>query len=95
MNMAPYAGLCYAMFPYARLLCTAFSQFDMLVHGIYFYLIHYTGTIYLFGKTKHTSGAYVSCCVAVKNIYRQIFLLPRLNVSCLLFVIQLQYILYT
>ncbi|XP_067948026.1 DNA polymerase alpha catalytic subunit-like [Watersipora subatra] len=35
------------------------------------------GTIYLFGKTRSTSGDFVSCCVTIKQIYRQIFLLPR------------------
>ncbi|XP_066254764.1 DNA polymerase alpha catalytic subunit [Euwallacea similis] len=36
------------------------------------------GTVFLFGKTYcNKSKSYVSCCVAVKNIFRQIFLLPR------------------
>lgn len=36
------------------------------------------GTVYLFGKVWIESAkAYVSCCVAVKNIERRIFLLPR------------------
>ncbi|KAH1004660.1 hypothetical protein HUJ05_005446 [Dendroctonus ponderosae] len=36
------------------------------------------GTVFLFGKTYcKTSKAYVSCCVAIQNINRQIFLQPR------------------
>lgn len=36
------------------------------------------GSVFLFGKTYCSKlKQYVSCCVAVKNIYRQIFLLPR------------------
>lgn len=36
------------------------------------------GTVYLFGKVWiEAAKAYVSCSVAVKNIERQIFILPR------------------
>ncbi|XP_076255109.1 DNA polymerase alpha catalytic subunit [Rhynchophorus ferrugineus] len=36
------------------------------------------GTVFLFGKTFcEKKKMYASCCVAVKNLYRQIFLLPR------------------
>ncbi|XP_050308740.1 DNA polymerase alpha catalytic subunit [Anthonomus grandis grandis] len=35
------------------------------------------GTVFLFGKTYSTEQKkYVSCCVAIKNVERQIFLLP-------------------
>ncbi|KAF6204005.1 hypothetical protein GE061_002344 [Apolygus lucorum] len=36
------------------------------------------GVVYLFGKVSHSATQqYVSCCVVVRNIQRQIFLLPR------------------
>ncbi|XP_065671533.1 DNA polymerase alpha catalytic subunit isoform X2 [Hydra vulgaris] len=36
------------------------------------------GTVYLFGKVwNEVSKCYVSCCVAVKNIDRQLYILPR------------------
>ncbi|KAK0061049.1 DNA polymerase alpha catalytic subunit [Biomphalaria pfeifferi] len=39
---------------------------------------HQPGTVYLFGKVHlEKAKAYVSCCVAVKNIERRIFILPR------------------
>ncbi|CAG9863485.1 unnamed protein product [Phyllotreta striolata] len=39
---------------------------------------HQQGTVFLFGKTYcETSKKYESCCVAVKNIERTLFVLPR------------------
>ncbi|XP_048588403.1 DNA polymerase alpha catalytic subunit [Nematostella vectensis] len=36
------------------------------------------GVVYLFGKVKiESAGKYVSCCVTIKNIDRNIFILPR------------------
>uniref|UniRef100_T1IZT8 DNA polymerase n=1 Tax=Strigamia maritima TaxID=126957 RepID=T1IZT8_STRMM len=36
------------------------------------------GTVYLFGKVQlETPGVFVSCCVIVKNIGRQVYILPR------------------
>lgn len=36
------------------------------------------GTVYLFGKVYiEAAKSYVSCCVAVKNIEKIIYLLPR------------------
>ncbi|XP_060516543.1 DNA polymerase alpha catalytic subunit isoform X2 [Cylas formicarius] len=36
------------------------------------------GTVFLFGKTYcDKAKCFVSCCVAVRNIYRQVFVLPR------------------
>ena len=36
------------------------------------------GTVYLFGKIwVESSKTHVSCCVAVNNIKRQLFILPR------------------
>ena len=35
------------------------------------------GTVYLFGKVEVSEGKYTSACVAVKNIPRTIFILPR------------------
>ncbi|XP_018577548.1 DNA polymerase alpha catalytic subunit [Anoplophora glabripennis] len=36
------------------------------------------GVVFLFGKTySEKTKNYVSCCVAVRNIYRRLFLLPR------------------
>ncbi|XP_046595770.1 DNA polymerase alpha catalytic subunit [Neodiprion lecontei] len=40
------------------------------------------GVVYLFGKVYiETAKAYVSCCIAVKNIDRRIYLLPREHVK--------------
>ena len=40
------------------------------------------GTVYLFGKVYvETAKSYVSCCVAVKNIERRIYVLPREKVN--------------
>jgi DNA polymerase alpha subunit A len=40
------------------------------------------GVVYLFGKVWIESAkTHVSCCVAVKNIQRRIYLLPREKVS--------------
>ncbi|KAJ8980710.1 hypothetical protein NQ317_019204 [Molorchus minor] len=39
------------------------------------------GTVFLFGKTYcDNTKSYLSCCVAVRNIERQLFFLPRPNV---------------
>ncbi|KAJ1990888.1 DNA-directed DNA polymerase alpha catalytic subunit pol1 [Dimargaris cristalligena] len=36
------------------------------------------GVVYLFGKVRHpSSGRYLSCCVSVQNIERNLFVLPR------------------
>lgn len=39
------------------------------------------GTVYLFGKVwVEKSKAYASCCLAVKNIARKLYFLPRRTV---------------
>ena len=42
-----------------------------------------TGVVYLFGKVWiiESASAHVSCCVAVRNIERKLYLLPRKTVS--------------
>ena len=50
-----------------------------LIHAAFIVL---SGIVYLFGKVWIESAkTYVSCCVAVKNIERKIFLLPRKKVT--------------
>lgn len=42
------------------------------------------GTVYLFGKVwLESAKTYASCCVVIKNISRQVYLLPREKVSLL------------
>ena len=49
-------------------------------------LVILPGVVYLFGKVWIESAkAHVSCCVAVKNIERKVFLLPRKNVRGMYF----------
>lgn len=49
------------------------------------------GVVYLFGKVfvkpNDRKAGCVSCCVVVKNVNRQMFLLPREYVSTLVFII--------
>ncbi|CAD6199263.1 unnamed protein product [Caenorhabditis auriculariae] len=35
------------------------------------------GTVYLFGRVKVAGDRWASCCLIAKNIYRQVFFLPR------------------
>ncbi|KAK6014440.1 DNA polymerase [Ostertagia ostertagi] len=35
------------------------------------------GTVYLFGRVNVSGSKWASCCVTVKNIFRQVFFLPR------------------
>ena len=43
------------------------------------------GVVYLFGKVWiETAKTYVSCAVAVKNIERKMYILPRKNVSLII-----------
>lgn len=40
------------------------------------------GTVFLFGKVwSESAKTYASCCVIIKNIQRQVYLLPREKVS--------------
>ena len=40
------------------------------------------GVVFLFGRTYHEkTKSFISCCVAVRNIERRIFFLPRVTVS--------------
>ena len=47
----------------------------------------FSGIVYLFGKVYiEQAKSHVSCCVAVKNIDKKIFILPRKYVSASTFV---------
>ncbi|KAE9418198.1 hypothetical protein Angca_008996, partial [Angiostrongylus cantonensis] len=39
--------------------------------------VKHSGTVYLFGRVNIRGDKWASCCVTVKNIYRQVFFLPR------------------
>lgn len=54
------------------------------VDVLFLILMHFVGTVYLFGKVWiEKAKVYVSCCVTVKNIERRIYVLPRSTVSVL------------
>ncbi|KAK6731230.1 hypothetical protein RB195_007596 [Necator americanus] len=36
-----------------------------------------SGTVYLFGRVNVSGNTWASCCITVKNIFRQVFFLPR------------------
>ncbi|EDO39342.1 predicted protein [Nematostella vectensis] len=56
--------------------CEKFLQFYWF--DAYEDRIKQPGVVYLFGKVKiESAGKYVSCCVTIKNIDRNIFILPR------------------
>uniref|UniRef100_A0A158PAC3 DNA polymerase n=1 Tax=Angiostrongylus cantonensis TaxID=6313 RepID=A0A158PAC3_ANGCA len=44
--------------------------------------VKHSGTVYLFGRVNIRGDKWASCCVTVKNIYRQVFFLPRNTVLC-------------
>ncbi|PIO55902.1 hypothetical protein TELCIR_22707, partial [Teladorsagia circumcincta] len=39
--------------------------------------VKHSGTVYLFGRVNVSGNKWASCCVTVKNIFRQVFFLPR------------------
>lgn len=39
--------------------------------------VKHSGTVYLFGRVNVGGNQWASCCVTVKNIFRQVFFLPR------------------
>ncbi|KAJ1366357.1 hypothetical protein KIN20_026997 [Parelaphostrongylus tenuis] len=39
--------------------------------------VKHSGTVYLFGRVNVRGDNWASCCIIVKNIYRQVFFLPR------------------
>ncbi|PIO77205.1 DNA polymerase [Teladorsagia circumcincta] len=39
--------------------------------------VKHSGTVYLFGRVNVNGNKWASCCVTVKNIFRQVFFLPR------------------
>ncbi|VDM79663.1 unnamed protein product, partial [Strongylus vulgaris] len=43
--------------------------------------VKHSGTVYLFGRVNVSGSKWASCCVTIKNIFRQVFFLPRETVS--------------
>ncbi|VDM79504.1 unnamed protein product, partial [Strongylus vulgaris] len=39
--------------------------------------VKHSGTVYLFGRVNVSGSKWASCCVTIKNIFRQVFFLPR------------------
>ncbi|VDM56386.1 unnamed protein product [Angiostrongylus costaricensis] len=44
--------------------------------------VKHSGTVYLFGRVNIRGDKWASCCLTVKNIYRQVYFLPRNTVRC-------------
>ncbi|KAK6035303.1 hypothetical protein COOONC_27191 [Cooperia oncophora] len=48
-----------------------------VVAGSEAFYVKEDGTVYLFGRVNVSGNKWASCCVTVKNIFRQVFFLPR------------------